>query len=122
MFNTREWFESEEAYQLYHDACAFAHAPGSCVFDKYEAFECNCKAVGMLLMAQEMEPNNPHVAWMLMLITDFNYHSTDYLIDLSIKTLKVLNQNRVHEHLIRVVEFGLEKFKRDRDLGVLMTA
>ena len=129
MFCEREQFKSDKAFELYKDAIAFAHAPGSCVFNKYEAFGCTCKALGMLLMAREIEPNNPHIAWMYAWIIDFDYHSTDFLIDVMNKTLTTFENAKDsgeysdvnYNHISKPIKYGLGVFIEAKKKGLLMT-
>ena len=128
MFCERDQFKSDEAFDLYHDAITFAHAPGSCVLDPFEAHICTYKAIGMLLMAQEIEPLNPHIAWMLIWIIDFDYHSTDFLINISNNTLKIFEDSKKYgeydidcDHLSKLIGHGLKTFIKKKNDGVLMT-
>ena len=85
-----EKFMSQKAMNLYHEACAYAHAPGSCVFEKYESPDCTLMAIGKLMMAGEIEAINPSIAWMTAFVADFMHPSPEYMINLVEWTLTVL--------------------------------
>ena len=129
MFDDRGNFKTDEAYELYNDACAQAHAPGSCVFDLVEAHMCTYRAIGLLMMAQEIEPENPIIAWMIAWITNFDYHGTDYLINLMSKTYLIIEQaKRSKEYpdmnfdgCLKVIEHVIMRFSKDWVNGILMT-
>ena len=125
MFDNRDWFKTEEAWKLYNDAQVEAYAHDS--RDDLEVAMCNYRAIGMLIMAQEIEPLNPHVAWMLAWITNFNDHGTEFLIDLMNKTLNIFEgakedyPNIDCNHLAGPIRYGLEAFIKAREDGVLVT-
>jgi hypothetical protein len=129
MFDDRGNFKTDEAYELYEYACAQAHAPGSCVFGLLEAHMCTYRAIGLLIMAQEIEPMNPHIAWMLAWITNFDCHGTDRIIELMNKTYSTIyNAKQSGEYpsmnidgCLKAIGYGLKAFTMDRNNGKLMT-
>ena len=126
MYEGKE-FMSKEAMNLYIEALALAHAPGSSVFDAYEAHNCTLTAVGKLIQAGEIEAINPSIAWMTAFVTDFLHPSPEYMIRLVDWTLIVMETAKAtgqypmfnYEGITRQLAYARIDYMDKRNNGLL---